>query len=148
MSSSNSKTCSDALAQTEFEEIEQKCRQEVGDADEVDKRNNQLREQILEKIRKRESLQQDMLEMQKYAQVKTEIAKCRTKHDEMVQRFAELEAKKMRRRDLLAKIEELAGRSVVLNNDKLPASCWLTSTRDQAANGNKSNSMEKNTEER
>ncbi|CBY12361.1 unnamed protein product [Oikopleura dioica] len=137
----------EALAHN-FEEIAEKCRQEVGDADEIDKRNNQLREQILEKIRKRESLQQDMLEMQKYVQVKAEIAKCRTKHDEMVQRFAELEAKKNRRREVLAKIEELAGRSVVMKTDKQPASCWLTTTREQTANEIEANLTEKKTEER
>jgi len=148
MSSNNLLSSPDALAQTEFAELAEKCRQEVGDADEVEKKNNQLREQILEKIRKRESLQQDMLEMQKYAQVKAEIAKCRTKHDEMVQRFGELEAKKNRRKDLLAQIEELAGRSVVLNNDKLSPSCWLSTSREQAVNENKPNLTEKNAEKR
>jgi len=82
-----------------------------------------------------------MLEMQKYAQVKAEIAKCRTKHDEMVQRFAELEAKKKRRKDLLAKIEELAGRSVTLNNDKMSSSCWLSTTRETAPNENQANCL-------
>jgi len=141
MSSSNGLSKPDTLAHTEFAELAEKCRQKVGDADEIEKRNNQLREQILENIRKRESLQQDMREMQKYAQVKAEIAKCRTKHDEMVQRFAELEAKKKRRKDLLAKIEELAGRSVTLNNDKMSSSCWLSTTRETAPNENQANCL-------
>ena len=66
----------------------------------------------------------------------------------MVQRFGELEAKKNRRKDLLAQIEELAGRSVVLNNDKLSSSCWLSTTREQAVNENKPNLTEKNAEKR
>jgi len=66
----------------------------------------------------------------------------------MVQRFAELEAKKNRRREVLAKIEELAGRSVVMKTDKQPASCWLTTTREQTANEIEANLTEKKTEER
>ena len=59
----------------------------------------------------------------------------------MVQRFAELEAKKKRRKDLLAKIEELAGRSVTLNNDKMSSSCWLSTTRETAPNENQANCL-------
>lgn len=66
----------------------------------------------------------------------------------MVQRFGELEAKKNKRKDLLAKIEELAGRSVVLNNEKLSPGCWLSTTREQASNENIANLTEKNAEKR
>ncbi|CAG5087486.1 Oidioi.mRNA.OKI2018_I69.PAR.g11555.t1.cds [Oikopleura dioica] len=126
MTSSTAQLFPDVKGQMEkeFAEVAEMCRQQIGDSNEINQRNEQLKEQILERLKKRQSLKDDMKDMQKYAQVKAEMAKCTAKHDEMVQRFAEQEAMKARRREVLAKIELMAGRSLTLSHESAaPTKC-------------------------
>ena len=53
-----------------FQEVAEKCRQQIGDSNEINERNDRLKEQILERLKRRQSLKDDMKDMQKYAQVK------------------------------------------------------------------------------